>query len=327
MRTLFFGTPDFAVPTLLAMVRAGLRPDWVISQPSRPVGRRQVLTEPPVVVAARQEGLAVLQPERVRDGAFMSQIATPRPDVAVVVAFGQIFRQPLLDLPRLGCVNVHASLLPKYRGAAPIQAAIAHGDPLTGVTTMRMERGLDSGPMLLQAELAIGEDETSAQLAPRLAALGAETLVETLRRLDVGDLEARPQDDDQATMAPRLGKDDGVIDWRWSARTIYDRWRAFTPWPGISTALADRRVKVLAARPLAARPLTDGDGAPPGTLLGLRHDLLEVQCGEGTVLAIERLQAAGKKALSAVQFVNGERLRGGERFSSRPEVLPQEASK
>lgn len=316
MRTLFFGTPELAVPTLLAMLEAGFRPDWVISQPSRPVGRRQVLTDPPVVAAARREGLAILQPERVREQSFMETIATPRPDVAVVVAFGQIFRQPLLDLPRLGCINVHASLLPKYRGAAPIQGAIAHGDRITGVTTMRMERGLDSGPMLLQAELAIGEDETSGELAPRLAALGATTLVETLRRLAAGDLEATPQDHGQATLAPKLSKDDGVVDWRWSARKIYDHWRAFTPWPGISTALAGRRVKILAAKPAA-----NGEQAAPGSLLGLRHDRLAVQCGGGTILEIERLQAAGKKALSAVQFVNGERLQGGERFTDRHEIL------
>lgn len=312
MRTLFFGTPEFAVPTLAAMVDAGFRPTWVVSQPSRPVGRKQVLTDPPVVAWARQRDLPILQPPRVKDAEFMARIGAPRPDVAVVIAFGQIFRQPLLDLPRLGCVNVHASLLPQYRGAAPIQAAVANGDAVAGVTTMRMERGLDSGPMLLRESLRVGADETAAELTPRLAELGAKTLVKTLHRLAAGTLEEQAQDDSQATYAPRLSKDDGRIDWRWTAQTIYDRWRAFTPWPGITTALEDRRVKILAGRPLDST----GDEAPPGTLLGIRDGRLIVQCGVGTLYAVERLQAAGKKAVDAVDFANGERLQGNERFAA-----------
>lgn len=311
------------------MVEAGFRPTWVISQPSRPVGRKQQLTDPPVVAWARQHDLPVLQPPRVKADDFMAQISSSPSDVAVVVAFGQIFRQPLLDLPRLGCVNVHASLLPSYRGAAPIQAAVAHGDAVTGVTTMKMERGLDSGPMLLQEELAIRADEIAADLTPRLAELGARTLVETLRRLAEGSLEARVQDHQAATYAPRLSKDDGLIDWRWTAQTIYDRWRAFTPWPGVNTLLGDRRVKILAGRPAssghAAVPSADAPSAEavdPGVILGLRGGSLCVQCGSGTILAVDRLQAAGKKAVDAADFANGERLLGGERFTSLGEIVP-----
>lgn len=322
MRTLFFGTPEFAVPTLKAMVESGYRPDWVISQPSRPVGRKRQLTDPPVVAYAHSVDLPVLQPEKVKAQEFMDRIASPRPDVAVVVAFGQIFRQPLLDLPRLGCVNVHASLLPSYRGAAPIQASIAAGDTETGVTTMLMERGLDSGPMLLQATLPIEPHETTSELFPRLAELGAQTLLRTLQGLEEGTLEARQQDHDAATYAPRLTKDDSLVDWRWTAQEIYDRWRALTPWPGLGTALGTRRVKILACRPadsLAAEALSSP--VEPGTLLGIQQELLAVQCGGGTILLIERLQAAGKKAVDATDFANGERLQGGEGFVSREALI------
>ena len=195
LETVFFGTPDFAVPTLAAMVDAGYRPRCVVTQPSRPAGRGRRIQPPPVAEWAQQHGLEVLQPKTVRAPAFLDALTAIAPDVAVVVAFGQIFRTPLLTLPAHGCINVHASLLPRWRGAAPIQAAIAHGDRHTGITTMQMGRGLDSGPMLQRATIEIGPDETAPELSKRLATLGGEVLVATLKALERGQLDAQPQDE------------------------------------------------------------------------------------------------------------------------------------
>lgn len=327
----FFGTPLFAVPTLEALVASERhRPLRVVSQPSRPKGRGRKLQDPPVVEKAREHGLDVTQPETVRDPAFLDALRELEPDVAVVVAYGQIFRRSLLSLPRLGCINLHGSLLPKYRGAAPIQAAIAAGDPVTGVTTMRMGRGLDSGPMLLEAQIPIGPDDTSIDLAPKLASLGAELVVETLDRLAEGTLEAREQDPEQATFAPKIEKSDGEIDWTQPAQQIYDRWRAFQPWPGLHSELDGRPVKIVAGRPKRGSEGTPTDGAigdaAPGTILGLaegkgsaddgdRAPTMDVACGGDTIFSVERLQRPGKKPLAAADFVNGERIRAGERFS------------
>ncbi len=322
LKTVFFGTPDFAVPTLAAMVEHGYAPSLVMSQPSRPVGRKRKLQPPPVAVWAMENELQLRQPESVREKDFMAEMAEIAPDVAVVVAYGQIFRKRLLSLPRLGCVNVHASLLPTWRGAAPIQASIAAGQETTGVTTMLMERGLDSGPMLLRDELRIGERETAGELSPRLANLGAELLIETLRRLERDDLEPIAQDDSAATFAPRLLKADGLVDWTLDAQTIYNRLRAFTPWPGLTSTLREQPVKLLGMRVLAAdllpdlpRSLQDGPG---GELLGMQEERLMVRCGNGTILGLETLQRPGRKPVSAVDFVNGEHLRPGEFFSPPP---------
>lgn len=308
-RILFFGTPDFAVPTLAALVAAQRAPVRVVTQPARPVGRGHRLQDPPVASWAREHGLEVTQPERVRSPAFLEEAAALAPDVAVVVAFGQIFPRALLELPANGCINLHASLLPRWRGAAPIQAAIAAGDARTGVTAMRMEEGLDSGPILLQEETEIGADETAGELSRRLAELGGDLMVRTLERLEIGDLAARPQPAEGVTYAPRLTRDSGRVDWRLTARQIRDRWRAFTPWPGLTAELRGEPVKVIAAE------VGDGDGgAAPGTILGLRDGRLAVACGGGTVLELTALQRPGKRALAAADFVNGERLRAGEIF-------------
>lgn len=310
MRNIFFGTPLFAVPTLEAMVAADMAPLLVIAQPSRPVGRRRELQDPPVITKARELGLPVAQPETVRQREFLDRLRQLDPDVAVVVAYGQIFRRRLLRLPRHGCLNLHGSLLPKYRGAAPIQAAIAAGDAVTGVTVMRMARGLDSGPMLLRRELEIGSDETTAQLAPRLAQLGARAMVDTLRGLAAGELRDEPQDDAAATYAPQLTRADGEVDWQHTARQIYDRWRAYTPWPGISAQLGEQPLKLVE---LATRDERD-DSLEPGTIRGLQADAIEVVCGDGTILAALQVQRPGKKAVRAVDFFNGERLQAGDRF-------------
>ena len=306
-RILFFGTPELAVPTLAALVEAGRSPVAVISQPSRPVGRGLKLTDPPVAAWAREHGLEVIQPAKVRDPAFLAQAAELTPDVAVVVAFGQIFPTALLQLPKHGCINLHASLLPRWRGAAPIQAAIAAGDPTTGVTTMLMEEGLDTGPMLLREETEIRPEETAGELGRRLADMGARLTVRTLEAMERGEVVPEPQDNTHATYAPRLTR--GKVDWNLTAREISNRLRAFTPWPGLSAELRGEPVKLV-----RVEVLQEATEAASGTFLGLRDHRLAVACGEGTVLGISELQRPGRKPLRASDFANGERLRGGELF-------------
>lgn len=313
-RILFFGTPEFAVPTLEALVQAGRRPVYVVTQPSRPVGRGRKLQDPPVAVRAREHGIEVVQPEKVRAPGFLEWAAAAAPDVAVVVAFGQIFPRALLDLPRLGCVNLHASLLPRWRGAAPIQAALAAGDAVTGNTTMLMEAGLDTGPMLLREETPIGPEETAGELSQRLAEMGGRLLVRTLEALERGEVEPRPQEDALATYAPRLTRESGRVDWTLSAKEIGDRWRAFTPWPGVAAELRGEAVKLVRVAVLQEAPVAPADTAP-GTFLGVRDGRLAVACGQGTVLGLAELQRPGRKPLKASDFANGERLRSGERFS------------
>ena len=311
MRTIFFGTPEFSVATLAAMVEAGYAPQLVITRPARPVGRGHKVRQTPVADWAANNGLEVRRPEKVNRVSFRRDLASLAPDVAVVVAYGLIFGRRLLDLPRFGCVNVHASLLPRHRGAAPIQAALAAGDAVTGVTTMRMGEGLDTGPILLQKEVAVAATETGPELSRRLARHGAELLVATLRGFESGELIARQQQEDLASYAPQLTKADGIVDWHRTAEEIYNRLRAFTPWPGQSSEIRGKRIKLLWGRPLKGRAK-----AEPGEVLGLLEDLLGVACGEGTILGLERVQLAGRKPVAGKDFMNGERLRPGERFRS-----------
>lgn len=325
LKTIFFGTPEFAVPTLAALHESGYSPRLVVSQPSRPVGRGKKVQDPPVVAWARSHGLEVRQPEKVRQKDFMAELRELQPDLAVVVAFGQIFRRELLDLPRHGCFNLHGSLLPRYRGAAPIQAAIAAGESITGVTTMRMDTGMDTGPILLMKELTIEPGETSARLAPRLAEVGAALMVETLRRLERGELRAEPQDASLATYAPRLAKSDAVVDWHLEAGKIYNRLRAFTPWPGLRSYLADEPVKILEASVLpdnilptstlpTLRPEELENGDEPGVILGIFDGHLAVRAGNGTILGLVRVQRPGRKGIAAKDFYHGARLGAGVRF-------------
>lgn len=308
----FFGTPAFAVPTLDAMAAGGFAPDLVVTQPSRPVGRGRRVELPPVGRWAEEHGIALVQVGRVRDREFLDVLAARAPWVGVVVAFGQIFPRALLDLPVVGCINLHASLLPRHRGAAPIQAALAAGDRVTGVCTMRMEEGLDSGPVYACRETAIEPRETADELGLRLAVLGGGLMVETLRALAAGTAVATPQDEARATSARRIVKSDGVVDWRWSARDLANRYRAYTPWPGLTATLAGRPVKLLdvAAAPEGVAPTRVG----AGTLVGLGESGALVVCGDGAPVAIGRLQRPGKRALSAAEFANGERLAPGARF-------------
>ncbi len=311
----FFGTPAFAVPTLAALVEAGLAPTWVVTQPSRPVGRGGKVSDPPVAAWARQLGLAVRQPEKVRAEPFASEFADLAPAVAVVVAFGQIFPRRLLEVPPFGCVNLHASLLPRYRGAAPIQAAVAAGDPETGVTTMLMGEKLDAGPILLQETTPIGPRETAGELAERLATIGARLMVETLRQLAAETLVPRPQDDDAATFAGRLHKEDGVVDWSLPAIDLVNRLRAFTPWPGLTAWWRGQPLKLLALEAAGE----GGGELPVGTVLGLAAGGLRVAAGGGTAVVLGAVQKPGKKPISGLDFANGERLLAGERFGAAGE--------
>ncbi|HEV7787077.1 MAG TPA: methionyl-tRNA formyltransferase [Thermoanaerobaculia bacterium] len=313
-RIVFFGTPEFAVPTLAALVAAGRVPVRVVTQPARPAGRGQKPMDPPVARWARERSLPVSQPERVRDPAFLEDLAALAPDVAVVVAFGQIFPRSLLGLPRLGCINLHASLLPRWRGASPVQAAVAAGDSHTGVSTMLMEAGLDTGPVLLEEKTGIGPLETTEDLSRRLAEAGAGLMVRTLQELERGNLVPRPQPPEGATYAPRLTRESGRIDWSLSALEIHHRLRAYTPWPGLTAELRGAPVKILAVEVLEE----GAAGAAPGTYLGLRGGRLAAACGgnvPGGVLGIVELQRPGKRALRAPDFANGERLQVGERFA------------
>lgn len=317
-RLAFFGTPEFAVPTLRALVAAERPPVVVVSQPSRAIGRGQRVRPPAVARAAEELGLELWQPRSIRKPEFLDRIAALDLELAVVVAYGKIFPVRLLAMPRLGCINLHASLLPKYRGAAPIQAAIANGDTSTGCTTMLMEEGLDSGPILEQERLEIGPQETAAELAPRLADLGAQLLVDTVLMLEYGYFEPRPQDESQVSLAPMLRREDGIVDWSLEAVVIANRLRAYTPWPGQTAMLRGEPVKLVEARTLEAAAAAETD-SEPGTLLGLVGEELGVVCGHGTVLGVSSLQRPGRRALSARDFVNGERLRAGERFDETPE--------
>ncbi|HEY3568263.1 MAG TPA: methionyl-tRNA formyltransferase [Thermoanaerobaculia bacterium] len=314
-RILFFGTPELAVPTLAALVEAGRSPVRVVTQPARPVGRGQRVQDPPVALWAREHGLEVTQPERVRAPAFLEEVAALVPDLAVVVAFGQIFPRALLDLPCHGCVNLHASLLPRWRGASPIQAAIAAGDTRTGVTTMKMDEGMDTGPILLEETVEIGPLETAGELGKRLAETGGRLMARTIDLLERGEIEPRPQPAEGVTYAPRLTRESGRVDWGLSAREILDRLRAYTPWPGLTAGLRGEPVKITAAE-VIEEPGAFGGTTAPGTILGLRGGrLLAVSCGGGTVLGLAELQRPGKRALRAADFLNGERLRAGESFT------------
>lgn len=311
-KLVFFGTPDFAVPTLEALDAAGRTPVLVVTQPAKPAGRGREVQEPPVAEWARERDLEVVQPESLKDEAFLARLAEIAPDVAVVVAFGKIFPRELLELPKHGCVNLHASLLPRYRGASPIQGALLHGEKKTGVTTMRMEEELDSGPILLQEEVPIKLHETAGELTERLAPIGAELVVETLDQLDGGKLKERKQREESVSYARQIVKADGRLDWSLTADELYHRVRAFDPWPGVTSHFRNRPVKVVWGVPM------DWEDAPigaTGTFLGLRQGRIAVLAGEGTIFGLEELQRPGKKVLRASDFANGERLRVGERFA------------
>ena len=310
MRIVFLGTPSQAVPALDALIEAGHDLPLVVSRPDRPVGRSRRPLSPPVKQAAVRHGLEVLQPLKVRDRAFREALEAARPDLLLVVAYGRILSRAVLDVPRLGAVNLHFSLLPAYRGAAPVQWALANGETRTGVTTMLMNEGLDEGEILDQREIEIEEGEHAPALATRLAVAGAGLLGETVALLASGRARPRPQDHARSTHAPILERDDGEVDLRLHAREIEGRVRGFDPWPGVWVSNAGRRLRILEGR---AVPGPGGDPAP-GTLLGLTGEAMVLVCGEGSRLLVTRLQAEGKRAISAIDAVNGRVLGEGDRF-------------
>lgn len=312
MRLLFMGTPAIAVPALEALVAAGHDVAAVFTQPDRPVGRKQTLHPPEVKVAAERLGIPVHQPAKIRTDETRDLVASFAPDAAVVFAYGRILPQSLLDIPTFGCINVHTSLLPKYRGAAPIQWAIARGETETGVTTMRMEAGLDTGPMLLRRATPIGPSENAVDVSERLARIGADLVVETLASL--ADLVPEPQDDTAATLAPILSRDDGLIDWTMTAEEIANRCRGFQPWPGTWSTIDGARLHIWTCEPLAPDELMTS--APTGTIIEALRDRLVVSCGEGTRLRAIELQLEGKRRMSVRDFQNGVRLEFGHRLGT-----------
>jgi methionyl-tRNA formyltransferase len=309
LKLVFCGTPEFAVPTLEALLAAGHEVALVVSQPDRPVGRDQTIVATPVKQKALAASLRVTQPEKIRNNAeFRSQLEDLRPDAIVVVAYGRIIPPWMLALPRLGCINLHASLLPKYRGAAPIQWAIAMGESHTGNTTMLLEEGLDTGPILLQQKIEIGPHQTAADLFPVLARSGAPLVVESLAGLASGTIRPQPQDHAGAALAPLLNRDDGRMDF--AARTateLYNRWRGFQPWPGAFTHLNGKKLiahRIAVARSGYAAAL---GFAEPGWVLVEDGRMLPA-CASGTWLEFLEVQLEGKRRMTAAEFLRGNPL-------------------
>jgi methionyl-tRNA formyltransferase len=308
LRLVFCGTPEFAVPTLEAVVDAGHEIALVVTQPDRAAGRGMEMQAPPVKRAAVAHGIPVVQPERIKtNDAFRAQLESTRPDAILVVAYGRIIPKWMLDLAPLGNINLHGSLLPKYRGAAPVQWAVANGDTVTGITTMRIDEGLDTGDMLLAHAVPIAGNETAPDVFRSLSDAGAQLMVQTLGRLCAGNIDPQPQDHSHATLAPILTREDGAIDFARSAHQIYNRWRGFQPWPGAHTLLRGKKLIVHRMSPASL------GGLQPGTLHILDERLL-AGCGDGTSIFFDEVQMEGKKRMSASEFLRGFQLRSGERF-------------
>jgi methionyl-tRNA formyltransferase len=303
MRLVFLGTPEFAVPTLERIAAAGHTVLEAVTQPDRPRGRGQHPAPPPAKEAALRLGISVYQPERIRRPEAVEHLRALSPDAMVVVGYGQIVPQSVIDIPPMGILNVHASLLPKYRGAGPIQWAIIRGETRTGVTIMRIDAGLDTGDMLLKVGTAIGPEENAIELGGRLAVLGADLLVEALDGLAAGTIVPEKQNDSQATHAPLLKKEDGLIDWSRPAAEIHDRIRGLQPWPGAYTALRGHTMHIWKAKVLT------GPSGSPGCIVSVKP--LVVACGSG-VLELQAVQLEGRKRLAAAEFANGQRLKENE---------------
>lgn len=308
MKLVFCGTPEFAVPTLEAVIAAGHEVALVVTQPDRAAGRGMEMHASPVKRTALERGIAVAQPEKIKNNpefrALMESIA---PDAILVVAYGRIIPQWMLELPRFGNINLHGSLLPKYRGAAPIQWAVANGEVMTGVTTMRLDTGLDTGDMLLAQVVPIGQEETAVDVYGTLAPVGSELMVETLRQLEVGSLFAQVQDHSMATLAPILKREDGLIDFSRTAKQIHDRWRGFQPWPGAHSMLRGKKLIVQRMQ------LEEAGSIPPSELL-VDGERMFVGCSEGTRLELLEVQMEGKRRMTAAEFLRGYQVKSGERL-------------
>src|SRR5215831_3583025 len=322
MRLIFMGTPEFAVAVLERLVEDGHEVAAVFTQPDKPSGRGNKLQAPPVKITAEKLGIPVYQPERIKTNEEVRLVfESTRPDACIVSAYGKILPAWLLQIPRLACINVHSSLLPKYRGAAPINWAIANGETLTGVTIMQMDAGMDTGPMLASRAVDIGPDETAVELSERLSSLGAGLLSETLVRVERGEIQPVAQDDSQASYAPMLQREDGLIDWSMPAKNISDRVRGFQPWPGSYTMFRGGRLIIWRARPvsidssLALGAAKRGQGGAsaiePGMISGFDKTGMVIWCGGNSLLRVDEVQVEGKRRVSARDFANGARLGAG----------------
>ena len=312
LKLVFCGTPAFAVPSLRALIADPyFQVAAVVTQPDRPRGRGKKTASSPVKDAALESGVPVYQPEKIKSESSLDYFKRLAPDVVVIIAYGQIIPASLIAIPRLGWINLHGSLLPKYRGAAPINWAIINGEKVTGLTTMQIDAGLDTGPMLLKYQTGIGPDETALDLYAQLAEAGAPLIVETLKKLDRGEVPATPQDNSQATLAPPLKKEDGRIDWFLPAPKIYNRIRGLQPWPGAFTTFRGAMCRIWGKplKPVAA-------GGMPGIILPTQEDGLLVICGGSTVLHVEQVQIEGRNRISDREFMNGARIAAGEHFGS-----------
>jgi methionyl-tRNA formyltransferase len=309
MRIVFMGTPEFAVPSLEALLKSNDLVVGIVTQPDRPKGRGQVLTPSPVKLIAQRESIPFLQPTKMKDPDFLAALAAWKPDLIAVAAFGRILPPAILSLPPKGCVNVHGSLLPKYRGAGPIQWAIINGETETGITTMLMDEGMDTGAMLLQGKIPIAPDDTAESLSPRLAELGGRLLVETIAKLKAGTLVPRPQDHGQSTLAPLLKKEDGAIDWTLPSITIANRIRGLTPWPGAYTFFNGERWVI-------TRAISTNETASlvPGQVETVLKEAIRVATGQG-VLEIRELQPANSRRMSVTQYLAGHPIRVGMQLS------------
>jgi methionyl-tRNA formyltransferase len=306
----FCGTPRFAVPTLEKLVEAGFRIQLVVTQPDKPRGRGMELAASPVKQRALELGLQVVQPDKIKNNEeFRSQLLSLKPEAVIVVGYGRLIPQWMIDLPPLGNINLHGSLLPKYRGAAPIQWAIACGETVTGVTTMKIDSGLDTGDILLQKEIPIEPKDDAETLAPRMATMGAELVHDTLQGLRAGTVHPTPQDNSRASLAPILKKEDGEIDFHRSAEEIYNRLRGFQPWPGAYTNFRGKNLHVWNAKPLQ-RSVTEAEFV-------LEADRLIVGCGKGTALELLAVQPEGKKRMAVRDFVHGYRPESGEKLGAK----------
>lgn len=307
------GTPRFAVPSLARLIGDGHQVAAVFTQPDKPAGRGRAVHAPPVKSFALEHAIQVHQPPKIKTNEEVREaFDSISPDACVVAAYGKILPAWLLAIPRLGCINVHASLLPRYRGAAPINWAIANGERETGVTIMQMDAGMDTGPMLAKRATEIGVDETAPELAARLAQLGAELLGETLPRIERGEIEPIPQDNSEASYAPMLKREDGLIDWRMPAREIANRVRAFQPWPGSYTEFREKRLTIWRAR---EETTIFAEAAEPALILAIDENAIVVACAGASALRIEEVQIEGKRRVTAREFANGARLSPGARLN------------
>ncbi|HEX3377902.1 MAG TPA: methionyl-tRNA formyltransferase [Candidatus Acidoferrales bacterium] len=314
LRIVFCGTPEFAVPSLRRLAEC---PEFsiqaVISQPDRPRGRGGNVTASPVKETALELGLHVYQPESIKSESSQDFLKRLAPDAVVIIAYGQIIPARLLTIPRLGWLNVHGSLLPKYRGAAPIHWAIANGETVTGITTMQINAGMDTGPTLLRREVAIGPEETSPELAARMSADGADLIVETLLQFDRGEIAPSPQEETGVSYSPILKKEDGRINWRQTAQQIYNRMRAFTPWPGSYSTFRGQTCHLWGHPESLSAPEPSGTQKMPGEIVAAAKDIYVV-CGEKTILRLDSVQVEGRKKNTAREFANGAHIRTTERF-------------